>query len=144
VGERKSLLAGSGEAGFGDGHGTAARFHHPNGRAVQVDPIKPKLKAPGTKRLKLKCDNLLVINKCCFQIKLAPLHNGIAVDNQGNMLVSDSHNHRIRRITPQGEVTTIAGTGAASFADGPAASAGFNHPRGIVAGAYTRPLFSST
>jgi hypothetical protein len=29
------------------------------GRAVQVDPIKPTLKAPGTKRLKLKCDELL-------------------------------------------------------------------------------------
>jgi hypothetical protein len=26
---------------------------------VQVDPIKPTLKAPGTKRLKLKCDLLL-------------------------------------------------------------------------------------
>jgi len=29
------------------------------GRAVQVDPIKPTLKAPGTKRLKLKYDELL-------------------------------------------------------------------------------------
>jgi hypothetical protein len=29
------------------------------GRAVQVDPIKPKLKPPGTKRLKLNCDALL-------------------------------------------------------------------------------------
>jgi hypothetical protein len=28
------------------------------GRAVQVDPTKPKLKPPGTKRLKLKCDIL--------------------------------------------------------------------------------------
>jgi len=29
------------------------------GEAVQVDPIKPTLKAPGTKRLKLKYDKLL-------------------------------------------------------------------------------------
>jgi len=28
------------------------------GRAVQVDPIKPTLKAPGTERSKLKCDGL--------------------------------------------------------------------------------------
>jgi len=35
----------------------AARVDH--GRAVQVDPIKPALKAPGTKHLKLKCDILL-------------------------------------------------------------------------------------
>jgi len=33
---------------------------HPQcGRAVQVDPIKPTLKAPGTKRLKVKCDESL-------------------------------------------------------------------------------------
>jgi hypothetical protein len=30
-----------------------------NGRAVQVHAIKPTLKAPGTKRLKLKCDETL-------------------------------------------------------------------------------------
>jgi len=30
-----------------------------HGRAVQVDPIKPTLKPPGTKRLKLECDGLL-------------------------------------------------------------------------------------
>jgi hypothetical protein len=29
------------------------------GRAVRFDPMKPKLKQPGTKRLKLKCDTLL-------------------------------------------------------------------------------------
>jgi len=32
---------------------------HLQGKAVQVDPIKPKLKPPGTKHLKLKCDELL-------------------------------------------------------------------------------------
>ena len=31
----------------------------PPGEAVQLDPIEPTLKAPGTKRLKLKCDELL-------------------------------------------------------------------------------------
>ena len=31
----------------------------PRGRVVQVDPIKPKLKAPATKRLKLECDKQL-------------------------------------------------------------------------------------
>ena len=34
------------------------RRRHP-GRAVQVDPIKPTLKPPGTRRLKLKCHKLL-------------------------------------------------------------------------------------
>jgi hypothetical protein len=35
---------------------------------VQVDPIKPTLKAPGTKRLKLKHDE--VLSKCAFKINL--------------------------------------------------------------------------
>jgi hypothetical protein len=50
---------GGAEAG-GDAHAGGVRApvrgHH--GKPVQVDPIKPRLKAPGIKRLKLKCDNL--------------------------------------------------------------------------------------
>jgi len=46
------------------------------GRAVQVDPMKPALKPPGTssKRLKLKCDNTAF--NFCFQFQLAPVHRG--------------------------------------------------------------------
>jgi hypothetical protein len=40
------------------------------GGAVQVDPVKPTLKAPGTKRLKLKCDQLLSI--FAFKFNLGP------------------------------------------------------------------------
>jgi hypothetical protein len=62
----------------------------------------------------------------------------IAADRQGNVFVADLLNHRIRRISPQGEVTTLAGSGAASFADAPSGSgtsAGFNRPSGIAVGA---------
>ena len=38
------------------------------GRAVQVDPMKPKLKPPGTQRLTLKCDILL--SNCAFKFNL--------------------------------------------------------------------------
>jgi len=40
-------------------HDGALRGPGVRGRAVQVDPINPKLKPPGTKRLKLKCGTLL-------------------------------------------------------------------------------------
>ena len=47
------------------------------GGAVQVDPIKPMLKVPGTKRLKLKYDILpAILLQFCFQFQLAPLHPG--------------------------------------------------------------------
>jgi len=51
--------------------------HQRRGRAVQVGPLKPTLKAPGTKLLKLKLDKLLsILTQFCFQIQLALLHRG--------------------------------------------------------------------
>ena len=48
------------------------------GEAVQLDPINPTLKSPGTRRLKLKCDKLLsILLQFCFQNQLLPLHLGI-------------------------------------------------------------------
>jgi hypothetical protein len=48
------------------------------GRAEQVDPIKPTLKAPGTKHLKLKYVKLLsLLLQFRFQFQLAPVHLGI-------------------------------------------------------------------
>jgi hypothetical protein len=41
---------------------------HAHGRAVQVDPIKSKLKPPGTKRLKLNCD--IVLSTSAFKFNL--------------------------------------------------------------------------
>jgi len=46
-------------------HGDAAR----PGRTVQVDPIKPTLKAPGTKRLTLRCDTLLSTSAYKFNLR---------------------------------------------------------------------------
>lgn len=58
---------------------------------------------------------------------------GIAVDSSGNMYVADTGNHSIRKVTPTGVVTTLAGvTGTSGFADGTGAVARFNNPTGIV------------
>ncbi len=58
---------------------------------------------------------------------------GVAVDSAGNVYVADSGNHAIRKITPQGVVSTIAGaTGQGGAVDGPAAGARFNQPRGVA------------
>lgn len=55
---------------------------------------------------------------------------GIAVDSSGNVYVSDSWNNAIRKITPAGVVTTLAG-GAYGSANGTGAAAQFGYPEGI-------------
>ena len=62
---------------------------------------------------------------------------GVTVDPSGNVLVCDSGNHVIRRITPGGDVTTLAGTlGTAGHQDGAAAGALFDRPVGIAIDAF--------
>ncbi len=57
---------------------------------------------------------------------------GIAVDRSGQVYVADQNNHRIRKITPAGEVSTLAGTGSAGSADGTGATATFDSPHGVA------------
>lgn len=49
----------------------------------------------------------------------------------GNMYVVDSGNHAIRKVAPNGDVTTLVGGGVPGYKDGPIADALFSHPRGI-------------
>ncbi len=59
---------------------------------------------------------------------------GIATDLKGNIYISDAANHRVRCISPNGIIRTIAGTGIAGFAgdNGPASSAQLNSPYGLA------------
>ncbi|MYM67672.1 gluconolaconase [Pseudoduganella sp. FT55W] len=57
---------------------------------------------------------------------------GVAVDAAGNVFVADTYNDRIRRVAPDGTVTTIAGGKRAGKADGAAAQALFDTPTGIA------------
>ncbi len=59
--------------------------------------------------------------------------NGIAVDKQGNVFVADQLNHKIRKVSPSGQVSTFAGTGLAGLANQRnGSSASFNQPRGMA------------
>ncbi|MFN0100883.1 MAG: hypothetical protein ACKV2U_02210 [Bryobacteraceae bacterium] len=63
----------------------------------------------------------------------------VAVDPSGNVLIADQSNHRIRRVTPEGTITTIAGNGAGTPANGafsgdggPASGASLNNPTALT------------
>ena len=107
------------KCGGGGGSAAGAQARRPHGRAVQVDPIKPKLKAPGTKRLKLKRDEPL--SNFAFKINLRrytmDVTAGLAA--RSGLELSD-------RILPIAVVHLVP------------------PPDGYEAGTYTRSLFSST
>lgn len=59
--------------------------------------------------------------------------SGLAVDALGNLFVCDSGNHVIRKVSPSGRVTTVAGlAGVADFANGIGAAARFREPAALV------------
>jgi cysteine-rich repeat protein len=68
---------------------------------------------------------------------------GIAVDPRGRLFIADTGNHRVRRVDPDGTITTIAGNGTRGFAgDGaPATNAELNEPGDIAIDASGQVLF---
>ena len=132
-----STFAGSGTASSGNGIGKTAQFNYPSGVAVDSsgnvyvgDSVNHRIRkitpaevvstfvgtgsaghADGTG------------NTAQFGTPL-----GVAVDSSDNVFVADFINHRIREITPEGVVSTLAGTDTEGFADGIGTEAQFNYP----------------
>ncbi|MBK5294682.1 MAG: hypothetical protein JJE04_23750 [Acidobacteriia bacterium] len=57
----------------------------------------------------------------------------VALDGQGNLYISDYSDHLVYRVTPSGQITTIAGTGSSGYnGDGPALSTRLSFPAGLA------------
>ncbi|MEQ7799056.1 putative Ig domain-containing protein [Pedobacter sp. ASV1-7] len=57
---------------------------------------------------------------------------GITADSSGNIYVADRNNHKIRKITSAGVVTTLAGSGTVGHIDAIGSAASFNNPIGVT------------
>ena len=62
--------------------------------------------------------------------------DAVAIDGAGNLYSAETYNHRVRRITPSGVISTVAGNGSAGFSGdgGPATPAQLSVPSGVAVG----------
>eukprot|EP00959_Pyramimonas_sp_CCMP1952_P144047 3015586-Pyramimonas_sp.AAC.1 len=135
-----STLAGTGVPGYQDGEGNAAKFAGPQGVAVDGDGNVIVAEFYNNRIRKISPQGLVstlagtgerghrdgVGNAAKFKNP-----SGVAVDWEGNIFVAEYGNDRIRKISSQGVVSTLAGSGVQGFRDS-IAGAQFNNPWGVA------------
>ena len=136
-----TTLAGSTSSGSTDGTGTSARFDHPIG--ITSDGTNLYVAANKNHNIRKIVIATGVVTTIAGSTSSGSTNGtgtsarfnyprGITTDGT-NLYVSDSYNHKIRKIViSTGAVTTLAGSGQAGSTDATGTSAKFNYPRGIT------------
>ena len=134
-----STLAGSGSSGSNNATGTSASFSKPQGLVVDANGNIYVSEYSGHKIRKITPDGVVTTfagsssgnNNGTGTSARFNRPNGLAIDGSGNIYVADEWNHRIRKITTAGVVTTLAGS-SSGFSDGTGTGAQFSYPSGIA------------
>ncbi len=142
-----STVAGIGSFGFsGDGgSATAASLHNPSGVAVDASGNLYIADYSNYRIRKVNTSGIIstVAGNSSYGFSgdggsatAARLNNpiGVAVDASGNLYIADENNNRIRKVSPSGIISTVAGNGISGFSGdgGAATAASLNYPRGVV------------
>nr|WP_229429032.1 NHL repeat-containing protein [Massilia sp. ST3] len=138
---RVGTLAGNGLPGIADGPAASSRFSDPYG--VAIDPQGRIYVADGgdSNRIRVIAPDGTVSTLAGGSEGFADgkgtaaafdTPSALVLDHQGNLLVADTGNHAIRKIAPDGTVTTLAGGGAPGYLDGVGRAAQFNGPVGVA------------
>ncbi|MFI6038124.1 RICIN domain-containing protein [Streptomyces sp. NPDC051315] len=142
-----STVAGTGTAGFSgdDGLATAAELNYPYGLVVDSNGTLYVSDNNNHRVRKIttdgKINTVAGTGAAGFEGDGGPAASaqlnspyGVSVDGAGDLYIADADNHRVRKVTADGKISTVAGTGAEGFDgdDGPAASAQLNFPLAVV------------
>ncbi|WP_183575541.1 gliding motility-associated C-terminal domain-containing protein [Mucilaginibacter sp. X5P1] len=136
-----TTFAGTGTVGSADGLGTAASFNDPRGIAVDnanniyvADNGNNKIRKITPAGLVSTVAGSGVAGAVNGTGVNASFTNptGLTVDAADNIYVADSGNQLIRKITPNGAVTTYAGSGFVGVNDGTASNASFDFPNDVI------------
>jgi sugar lactone lactonase YvrE len=135
-----STFAGTGASGFKDGVGKQAQFSIPDGLAIDAQG-NVYVTELGNNRIRKITPTGLVstvagglrgyMDGPSSRAQFLGLE-GITIDAQGTLYVAEFAGNRIRKITADGTVSTLAGSGTKSYADGLSKSAQFNGPTGLT------------
>ena len=135
-----TTLAGSDVDGFADGVGAAALFSYPSGVAVDASGVVYVADTGNRSIRKITPDGVVTTlagpGGGLFARAQFTTPTGVAVDSAGVVYVADTgneggDNNGIRKITPEGVVTTLAGS-AFGLADGVGTAAMFRAPQGVA------------
>jgi PIN domain nuclease of toxin-antitoxin system len=71
---------------------------------------------------------------------------GLAVDGSGNLFIADRGNERVRKVSPSGVISTVAGTDARGFSGdgGPAVQAALSNPFGLAVDGSGNPFIAES
>lgn len=135
-----TTFAGSGSYGTADGVGTAASFASLSGMAIDGDnniyvidvPRIRKIKPDGTVTVYAGSTTSGYANGSLADARFSTNVTSLVFGPRNDLYVVDRGNSRIRRITPQGIVSSFLGTDQPGFADGGQNEARFLNPFGIV------------